>query len=115
MMPRRRDAAAAPLRGPGPGLGRCTASTSCTRPAPTPPGSPPTSARPCRSAATTAEALRAEGVYRILTPAQCVELAASAPAEASLVLHPLCGGMPLDEGWRSLRLLTAQVLPALKD
>ncbi|MEV6011197.1 LLM class flavin-dependent oxidoreductase [Streptomyces sp. NPDC051976] len=67
-----------------------------------------------RSAASSAEALRAEGVYRIVTPEQCLELAASAGAEAGLVLHPLCGGMPLDEGWRSLRLLTSQVLPALK-
>ncbi|MFD3653121.1 LLM class flavin-dependent oxidoreductase [Streptomyces sp. NPDC058620] len=52
-----------------------------------------------RSAATTVEELRAEGVYRVLTPQQCTELDAD-----SLVLHPLCGGMPVEEGWRSLRL-----------
>ncbi|MEU8673152.1 LLM class flavin-dependent oxidoreductase [Streptomyces sp. NPDC048560] len=52
-----------------------------------------------RSAATTVEELRAEGVYRVLTPQQCAELEAE-----SLVLHPLCGGMPVEEGWRSLRL-----------
>jgi alkanesulfonate monooxygenase SsuD/methylene tetrahydromethanopterin reductase-like flavin-dependent oxidoreductase (luciferase family) len=61
-----------------------------------------------RSAATTVEELRAEGVYRVLTPGQCVELGLD-----SLVLHPLAGGMPVAEGWRSLRLFADQVLPAL--
>ncbi|MFD7014421.1 LLM class flavin-dependent oxidoreductase [Streptomyces sp. NPDC059161] len=61
-----------------------------------------------RSAATTVDELRAEGVYRIVTPEQCAALAAD-----SLVLHPLCGGMPVDEGWRSLHLFCERVLPAL--
>ncbi|MFF8847013.1 LLM class flavin-dependent oxidoreductase [Streptomyces sp. NPDC015127] len=61
-----------------------------------------------RSTADTVEELRAEGVYRIVTPDQCVELGAE-----SLVLHPLCGGMPMDEGWRSLQLLCEDVLPRL--
>jgi len=61
-----------------------------------------------RSAATTVDELRAEGVYRILTPEECVTLGLD-----SLVLHPLAGGMPLDEGWRSLRLLAERVLPGL--
>ncbi|MFJ4972216.1 LLM class flavin-dependent oxidoreductase [Streptomyces sp. NPDC088755] len=52
-----------------------------------------------RSAATTVAELRAEGVYRILTPQ-----ALAARDADSLVLHPLCGGMPVEEGWRSLRL-----------
>ncbi|MER5887356.1 LLM class flavin-dependent oxidoreductase [Streptomyces sp. NPDC001941] len=64
-----------------------------------------------RSAAGSVEELRAEGVYRIVTPRECVELASS--GADSLVLHPLCGGMPVEEGWRSLRLLAEQVLPAL--
>ncbi|MGW1227138.1 LLM class flavin-dependent oxidoreductase [Streptomyces sp. NPDC001478] len=54
-----------------------------------------------RSAATTVDGLREEGVYRIVTPDACAELAARL---GSLVLHPLCGGMPPEEGWRSLRL-----------
>ncbi|MGA4839351.1 LLM class flavin-dependent oxidoreductase [Streptomyces sp. G45] len=66
-----------------------------------------------RSAATTAAELRAEGVYRVLTPDECVALAAG--GAPSLILHPLVGGMPLDEGWRSLRLFTDDVLPRLKD
>ncbi|MBV7697993.1 LLM class flavin-dependent oxidoreductase [Streptomyces sp. TRM70350] len=61
-----------------------------------------------RSAATTVEELRAEGVYRVLTPEECVALGLD-----SLVLHPLVGGMPLEEGWRSLRLFCDNVLPRL--
>ncbi|MGW7205254.1 LLM class flavin-dependent oxidoreductase [Streptomyces sp. NPDC054837] len=63
-----------------------------------------------RSGATTVDELRAEGVYRILTPAECV-----AQGLDNLVLHPLAGGMPLEEGWRSLRLFAQEVLPALTD
>ncbi|MEU3304326.1 LLM class flavin-dependent oxidoreductase [Streptomyces sp. NPDC006678] len=62
-----------------------------------------------KSSATTVAELRAEGVYRVVTPDECVELGAD-----SLVLHPLCGGMPVDEGWRSVHLLCEQVLPRLK-
>lgn len=64
-----------------------------------------------RSAATTVAELRAEGVYRIVTPEECVALGQELE---SLVLHPLCGGMPVEEGWRSLRLLGETVLPRLK-
>ncbi|MGW7467339.1 LLM class flavin-dependent oxidoreductase [Streptomyces xantholiticus] len=61
-----------------------------------------------RSGAATVEELRSEGVYRIVTPDECVGLGAE-----SLVLHPLCGGMPLDEGRRSLQLFCEHVLPRL--
>ncbi|GGY54709.1 LLM class flavin-dependent oxidoreductase [Streptomyces tanashiensis] len=61
-----------------------------------------------RSAATTVAELRAEGVYRIVTPEECLALGLE-----SLVLHPLCGGMPVEEGWRSLRLFCDGVLPRL--
>ncbi|WP_345259705.1 LLM class flavin-dependent oxidoreductase [Streptomyces hundungensis] len=61
-----------------------------------------------KSAATTVAELRAEGVYRVLTPEQCASLASD-----SLVLHPLCGGMPIDEAWSSLHLFCDRVLPAL--
>ncbi|MCB5168592.1 LLM class flavin-dependent oxidoreductase [Streptomyces bambusae] len=66
------------------------------------------------SRARTVEELRTEGVYRILTPDQTVGYAREAGEAGNLVLHPLCGGMPLDEGWRSLHLLCEQVLPRLK-
>ncbi|MFJ4716183.1 LLM class flavin-dependent oxidoreductase [Streptomyces sp. NPDC088785] len=61
-----------------------------------------------KSGATTVDELRAEGVYRILTPEECV-----AQGLDNYVLHPLSGGMPLEEGWRSLRLFAERVLPAL--
>ncbi len=61
-----------------------------------------------RSAATSVAELRAEGVYRVVTPGECAELGLE-----SLVLHPLCGGMPVEEGWRSLRLFCDEVLPRL--
>ncbi|MEU7043061.1 LLM class flavin-dependent oxidoreductase [Streptomyces varsoviensis] len=69
-----------------------------------------------RSAAEDVEGLRREGVYRIVTPEECVALARESGDDGSgLVLHPLCGGMPVEEGWRSLRLFAEQVLPRLKD
>jgi hypothetical protein len=61
-----------------------------------------------KSGATTVEDLRAEGVYRILTPDACVALGLD-----SYVLHPLSGGMPVKEGWRSLQLFCEEVLPGL--
>ncbi|MEN8650651.1 LLM class flavin-dependent oxidoreductase [Streptomyces sp. 21So2-11] len=67
-----------------------------------------------RSTATTVDELRSEGVYRVLTPDACVALTEADGNTASLVLHPLCGGMPVDEGWRSLHLLCEDVLPRLK-
>ncbi|MFI8994142.1 LLM class flavin-dependent oxidoreductase [Streptomyces sp. NPDC053542] len=66
-----------------------------------------------RSAATDVAALRREGVYRVLTPEECVAYAGKAEASDSLILHPLCGGMPVDEGWRSLHLFAERVLPEL--
>ncbi|OIJ65939.1 LLM class flavin-dependent oxidoreductase [Streptomyces mangrovisoli] len=63
-----------------------------------------------RSAATTVAELREEGVYRVLTPDECVAL-----GHDSYVLHPLAGGMPVAEGWRSLRLFAEEVLPRLGD
>ncbi|GAA1434167.1 hypothetical protein GCM10009601_58090 [Streptomyces thermospinosisporus] len=61
-----------------------------------------------RSAAATVEELRAEGVYRIVTPEECLAL-----ERGTCVLHPLAGGMPVDEGWRSLQLFAERVLPRL--
>jgi hypothetical protein len=62
-----------------------------------------------RSSATTVQELRAEGIYQILTPD---EAAAFGP-DAVYAIHALCGGMPIDEGWRCLTLFTEQVLPQL--
>jgi alkanesulfonate monooxygenase SsuD/methylene tetrahydromethanopterin reductase-like flavin-dependent oxidoreductase (luciferase family) len=55
--------------------------------------------------------LRATGKYRVLTPPQFVEELKASPWAFTL-LHPLCGGMPIDLAWSSLRLFEREVLPA---
>jgi alkanesulfonate monooxygenase SsuD/methylene tetrahydromethanopterin reductase-like flavin-dependent oxidoreductase (luciferase family) len=64
------------------------------------------------SHATTAEELRAEGIYQILSPDQCIERAKAQGDFATCVLHPMVGGMPPEVGWESLRLFVDAVLPA---
>jgi len=58
-----------------------------------------------------AEALRASGQYRVVTPEQFVEEMRAAPFPFQL-FHPLCGGMPIDLAWSSLHLFETRVLPA---
>ncbi len=66
------------------------------------------------SHATTVDALRAEGIYTVLTPEQCVEQArAAGDGFGGLSMHPLVGGMPIEEAWRSVTLCAEQVLPKL--
>ncbi len=64
------------------------------------------------SHATTAQELRAEGIYQILSPDQCIERAKAQGDFATCVLHPMVGGMPPEVGWESLRLYVDAVLPA---
>lgn len=59
--------------------------------------------------------LRASPHYRIVTPDECVELAASLGPTGSLTLRPLAGGMPPELSWAGLRLFAAEVLPRLID
>lgn len=61
------------------------------------------------SHATTVEELRAEGIYRFLTPDQAVALGRE---QGSVALHPLCGGMPIDVAWRCAELAAESVLKA---
>ena len=63
------------------------------------------------SKASTVEELRAEGIYQVLTPAEAAE---RAKATGALSLHPLVGGMPIDEAWSSVELSVDKVLPALE-
>lgn len=63
------------------------------------------------SHAGTAEELRAEGIYQVCTPDELVERIQSQGDAAFVNLHPLVGGMPIDEGWRCLQLYVDQVLP----
>jgi hypothetical protein len=63
------------------------------------------------SYATTPDELRAEGIYQVLSPDQVVERVKAAGDEAFVNLHPLVGGMPIDEGWKCLQLYVDEVLP----
>ncbi|MBK5289101.1 MAG: LLM class flavin-dependent oxidoreductase [Acidimicrobiia bacterium] len=56
-------------------------------------------------------ALRAAGDYAVLTPEEYVAEQQAAPFPFAF-LHPLCGGMPIDLAWESLRLFEREVLPA---
>lgn len=58
-----------------------------------------------------AEHLRASGQYAVLTPAQLIDELRTAPLPFAF-FHPLCGGMPIDVAWSSLRLFEHEVMPA---
>jgi alkanesulfonate monooxygenase SsuD/methylene tetrahydromethanopterin reductase-like flavin-dependent oxidoreductase (luciferase family) len=60
----------------------------------------------------TIDDVRAAGRYRFMTPAELIADVLDNPAD-HIVLHPLVGGMPIDEAWKSVQLLTDEVLPAL--
>src|SRR5512143_3110173 len=74
---------------------------------------PPGQTSSVHSHATSVEELRAEGIYEVVTPAELVDRLQAAGAGGYCALHPLVGGMPIDEGWSSLRLYVEEVLPAL--
>lgn len=62
------------------------------------------------SSATTAEELKASGMWLVVTPDECVELARR---YGSVSLHPLMGGIPAELGWSSMQLVADKVLPRL--
>jgi hypothetical protein len=61
----------------------------------------------------TLDEVKASGRYRFLTPDQPIAEIRDSDNYGPLVMHPLVGGMPDDEAWKSVRLLTDKVLPAL--
>jgi alkanesulfonate monooxygenase SsuD/methylene tetrahydromethanopterin reductase-like flavin-dependent oxidoreductase (luciferase family) len=65
---------------------------------------------PYRSISTVDE-LRASGGYAVLTPEEHVRELKEAPFPFAF-LHPLCGGIPPDLAWSSLRLFEHEVVPA---
>jgi alkanesulfonate monooxygenase SsuD/methylene tetrahydromethanopterin reductase-like flavin-dependent oxidoreductase (luciferase family) len=65
------------------------------------------------SHASNVDELRAEGIYRILAPEEAVEICRAEGAFATMVLHPLCGGIPVERGWDTVNLYVEKVLPAL--
>jgi hypothetical protein len=60
------------------------------------------------------DALRTTGQYRVVTPEQFVDEMRAAPFPFAM-FHPLCGGMPPDIAWDSLRLFERDVIPAFAD
>jgi alkanesulfonate monooxygenase SsuD/methylene tetrahydromethanopterin reductase-like flavin-dependent oxidoreductase (luciferase family) len=60
------------------------------------------------------DALRREGIYRVVTPDECVALAEELTPGGTIVLHPLLCGMPVELGWGSLELFKDKVLPRLR-
>lgn len=67
--------------------------------------------RPNEVAAASVADLRRGTTMEILTPEQLI--AQFRAGRRAVTLHPLVGGLPLDEGWASLRLFVDRVLPAL--
>ncbi|OBJ61770.1 LLM class flavin-dependent oxidoreductase [Mycobacterium sp. 1423905.2] len=61
----------------------------------------------------TLDEVRESGRYRFLTPDELITEVRDADQYGPLVLHPLVGGMPVEEAWKSVQLLTDTVLPAL--
>ena len=62
------------------------------------------------SSATTLDEIKASGMWRVVTPDECVELARQT---GSVVLHPLMGGISPELGWSSLELYADKVAPKL--
>lgn len=61
--------------------------------------------------AQTIEDVRKSGVYRVVTPDECVALAQEM---GRIILHPLMGGISPALGWEGLRLFESKVLPRIQ-
>ncbi len=68
--------------------------------------------RPSEQDTLSIEDLKAQKRFEILTPEQCIEVIKA--GRKTLVLHPLAGGLPLEEGWNTLRLFSESVIPTTK-
>ncbi len=67
--------------------------------------------RPHDMAAHSVDDVRNRKVVEILSPDELIAQIKSGRRE--IVINPLIGGLPLEEGWASLRLLVERVLPAV--
>jgi alkanesulfonate monooxygenase SsuD/methylene tetrahydromethanopterin reductase-like flavin-dependent oxidoreductase (luciferase family) len=63
------------------------------------------------SHATSVEELRAEGLYKFVTPTEAVE---TIRTNQFALLHPLCGGMPLDAAWNMFNQFVDVVWPQVR-
>jgi len=55
-----------------------------------------------------------EGIYRIVTPDECVALADELGPAGTIIMRPLMSGMPSEMGWESLELMREKVLPRIR-
>lgn len=67
-----------------------------------------------KSSAATIDSLRAEGKFRIYTPDECIDFIRN-ESDGVVVHAPMTGGLPVEEGWRSLELYVQKVLPVVKE
>ena len=61
--------------------------------------------------AQTIDDVRKSGVYRVVTPDECVALANEM---GRIILHPLMGGISPELGWQGLKLFESKVLPRIR-
>lgn len=62
----------------------------------------------------TLDQVKQSGRYRFLTPEQLISEVRESSDYGPIVMHPLVGGMPVDEAWKSVGLLVDTVLPAVR-
>lgn len=65
--------------------------------------------RPSENSANTMDELKAEKKFEIVTPQECIDNIRN--GRNTLVFNPLVGGLPLEEGWKTLRLFVERVAP----
>ncbi|MFL6023926.1 MAG: LLM class flavin-dependent oxidoreductase [Marmoricola sp.] len=65
-----------------------------------------------RDSSDSVEEMRTAGVYAVLTPDELIEKCRSKEIRV-VSSHPLCGGLPAEPSWESLRLVCETVIPAL--
>jgi alkanesulfonate monooxygenase SsuD/methylene tetrahydromethanopterin reductase-like flavin-dependent oxidoreductase (luciferase family) len=63
--------------------------------------------------AVTVEDLAKEGTYKVWSPDELVEACQSNEVQV-VSMHPLCGGLPPEAAEENVRLMTEQVIPAVK-
>jgi alkanesulfonate monooxygenase SsuD/methylene tetrahydromethanopterin reductase-like flavin-dependent oxidoreductase (luciferase family) len=61
-----------------------------------------------------ADDLRRQGAYAVVTPDKCVTLATNLGDSGTLLFHPLMGGLDPEFSWKSLRLFEREVLPHIR-
>ena len=65
-----------------------------------------------RDASESVEEMRTAGVYAVFTPPELIEKCRSKEIRV-VSSHPLCGGLPAEPSWESLRLVCETVIPAV--